>query len=547
MKILHVLSMIVLILVTAMFAFGADSARIEVDLSQKISTVPDLYNVGYNGWGDIIYPSAVKHLNDVDVKYCRVIAQLSQLCGDKPGEYNWEYTTPQDIGVGFVSRVKKIIQNGWTPVIAFSLHEGERDLPKWFNGENNDKTSKAWFRYNTDGTMNTDGRGNQCEAISKIAYDTVKKFSDEGLKGLFWETIYEMGADMPIDDIHYYVAKGIREADPTAKIVGPATWPGWTVEERFVKPFFAKYDADLIDYVSLHWYGSNEHELWDLGFDVSNDVITMKDTKYLDYLLGMTPKYAAWVSSLRALLDDPKLNPKGKKIGIMYTEYDAVAQSPYGRNPENPDWPKYNPATDCYVNTNYFGGVWCASVLCNLAANGNGDAAFKFNTRNFYGLIENGEGKNFYRQPIWFAWKLLQEKGGLKSGASLVKTKADNPSALVESYAVKAGNGTNIILINKSWDQVSRDVMITGLRNGSYKVTRYVFDRTRTANFIGRKPGTSEEGRFEGAPVGDAKNLKTLVPIESIRGICRDNRLLLSSINLSPISITVMQVRAEKK
>ena len=538
---LYILAIIMSISITAS-AFADDSIKIEVNTSKQISTVPDLYNVGYNGWGDITYPSAIKHLKGVNVKYCRIIAQLKEMCGDKPGYYNWEYVTPPDMGLGFITRVRKLIANGWTPIIAFSLHSGYSDLPKWFHGENHDNNSKAWFRYNTDGSLAPDGKGNQYEALTRITRDTVAKLASEGLKGLYWETIYEMGAEMPLPDIHYYAAKGIREGDPSAKIVGPATWPGWTVEERFVKPYLTQYGAELLDYVSLHWYGSNDHELWDLGFKPDSDIITMGDRKYVDYLMSMTPKFAEWTRSLRTLLDDRKVNTSGKHIGIMYTEFDASAQSPYQKNPENPDWPKYNPAADCYINTNYFGGVWYASVLCNLASGGKADIVCKFNTRSYYGLIENGTDKNYFRQPVWFAWKLLQQRAGLNPGAKMISTsvKLTTGTPHVEAYGVRNEGELRVILINKSFNPCKASLLISNLNKGKWKITRYLYDERRTAKFIGRKPGTSVEGTFEGAPADDSRNALSLKPVDSFLKQCAGRKLILPDVTCPPVSITVL-------
>ena len=194
-----------------------------------------------------------------------------------------------------------------------------------------------------------------------------------------WETIYEIGHTMPMPHIHFAAARGIRSSDPSARLIGPATWPGWTVEERFVKPYLTTYGPDLLDFVSVHWYADNEHGLWAApGWKERKGPVTMSDSLYLDYLMETAPKYAPWCRSLRALLDDPKLNPQGKRIGVAYSEFDALAASPYMANPPNSDWPVYRADADCYLNTNYFGGVWCASVLCNLAASGCIDMALKF-------------------------------------------------------------------------------------------------------------------------------------------------------------------------
>jgi hypothetical protein len=537
----------VVLMLTTTPVRAAGAIKVDVDAARVIATVPELYNVGYNGWGDITYPTAVASLNDVQVKYCRIVAQLRELCGDRPGDYRWEYVTPPDQGLGFVSRIRKLIENGWTPIIAFSLHGGYADLPRWFHGENNDQATKAWFRYNGDGSVAADGNGDQYEAMTGIAHATVARLAAEGLKGLCWETIYEMGAEMPLAEIHYHVARGIRDGDASATIMGPATWPGWTVEERFLKPYLAKYGPELLDYVSLHWYGSGDHELWALGFKPETDIVTMADRKYLEYLLSMTPKYALWTQSLRTLLDDRTLNPSGKHIGIAYTEFDVVAQSPYQRNPENPAWPDYDPAADCYVNSNVYGGVWSASVLCNLAAQGKADVVCKFNARNYYGLIDNGLEKTYYRQPVWFAWKLLQQRAGMKRGATMISARVEATSgpAEAEVFAVGDAGRPRVILINKSFSSCTAESSVLNLTSGAWVVTRYLYDHSRTARFIGRKPGSAAEGTFEGAPAADSKNAVSLLSADSFTVHADGGALRLPVVTCPPLSITVLAFERE--
>ena len=539
MKIVFFLISIFFIMIGFREVYANNNIEINVDMSVKVSVVPDLYNVGYDGWGDIINPKAVSFLNDVGIKYCRIVMELDELCGNKYGEYNWQYVTAKDRDLGFIDRIKQIKSNGWEPVIVFSYHGGENRIPKWFHGENNDNNEKSWTRYNVDGSLEVNGIGNQLKIASDIAKDIVEKISSEGFEGLHWETIYEMGTEMPIVDIHYNIAKGIRESDLNAKIIGPATWPGWSVEEKFVKPFFEKYDADLLDYVSVHWYGTNEHELWDMGFDPNKDFIKMSDRKYLDYLMSMTNKYADWSINLRNLLDDPKLNHKKKKIGIMFTEFDAVAQSPYMRNPENPKWPNYSIESDCYVNTNFFGSIWCMSVLTNMAKNGKADAMFKFNTRNYYGIVDNAGDDDFLRLPIWFAWKLLQDKAKVIKGAEILKTGDKNAPETLEITAVKSEKKLNLIIINKSFKDENAGIHIY---NGNFeKTTRYLFDEDRTASFIGRKSGTNEEGKFEQFP-NDDKNLLCLEPMEIIKIEQNKNNISLDNVGFPAMSITVMSM-----
>ncbi|MBM3477487.1 MAG: hypothetical protein FJX75_29810, partial [Armatimonadetes bacterium] len=222
-------------------ATSQPTASVTIDASRPLGPIGSLYNVGYDGWGDITNAGMVSAFRDLGVTYCRMGIDLAELCGDAPGDYRWDYVTPRDVGLGFTDRVRKIIVNGWTPLLAFTYHGGGGPLPKWFHGESNDANRKAWVRYNRDGTLIADGWGDQLQAATDIACDVAKHSASVGLAGLHYETIYEMGHDMPLAEIHHAVAQGLREGDPTATIVGPATWPGWTVEEHFVKPYLAKY------------------------------------------------------------------------------------------------------------------------------------------------------------------------------------------------------------------------------------------------------------------------------------------------------------------
>lgn len=528
---------------------------VTVDCARSIARVPaGLYGVGYNGWGDTVYPQAVAHLRAVGVRYVRMVVCLDELCGDRPGDYRWEYAQPCDLGEGFLSRMRRIRRQGWTPILAFSLHGAAGMLPRWFHGEHNDARGNAWFRYHGDGTLAPDGKSDQYQALSRIARDLAAKLAAEGLTGLHWESIYEMGHDMPLADIHYHVARGIRAADPRAKLLGPATWPGWTVEERFVKPFLATYGADLLDYVTMHWYADNEHGLWRApGYQVGETILTMGQPDLLAYLMETTPKFGAWCRRLRALLDDPALNPTRKRIGIAFTEFDAVARSPYGSNPENPDWPRYRADADCYLNTNVFGGVWCASVLCHLAASGCLDIALKFNARQYYGLIDNGPGQRYFRQPVWFAWRLLQERAGLKPGAPLLATTVDGPrdnaaahvdgqdTPWVEAFAVGPAARPRLVLINRSFTPQTVRLRLSGTpaRRTTWRAERYRFSEERVARFIGRKPGTRTEGAFAGAP-DDSASARCLRRLDQVTARREGSTYRLEGLHCPPISITVL-------
>jgi hypothetical protein len=544
----------VLVILASSLPSSAAPTGVTIDASRPIATVPDgLYSVGYNGWGDITNPEAIRELKDVQVTFCRIDVDLKLLCGDRLGDYRWDYTTPRDLGQGFVARVKQIIANGWTPLLALST---SHSLPSWFKGEPSDAKSTPWTKLNLDGSPAADDKSDQYAQLEQITQAVAAGLAERGLKGLYWETIYEIGHTMPMAEIHYHAARGIRQADPTAKLTGPATWPGWTVEERFVKPYLAKYGPDLLDFVTVHWYADNEHGLWAApGWKERKGPITMGDRLFLQYLMETTPKYADWCKSLRALLDDRRLNTPGKRIGIAYSEFDALAESPYQRNPENPDWPKYRADADCYLNTNYFGGVWCASVLCDLAASGACDIACKFNTRDFYGLIENKPGdKGYFRMPVWFAWKLLQDVGRLRPGNTMLACEVSGPTdgaaahvggkdtPWVQAFAVRDTGIAipRIILINRSSEEQIARVRLSGVpAGGDWQLTRYLYDQNRVAPFIGRKPGTKDEGRFEGVP-DDSLNERCLQSAGHVFAHREGTTATLPELKLPPVSITVL-------
>jgi hypothetical protein len=279
----------------------------------------------------------------------------------------------------------------------------------------------------------------------------------------------------------------------------------------------------------------------------------MADRLFLQYLMETTPKYARWCQSLRKLLDDPELNPARKPIGIVYTEFDALAESAYGRNPGNPDWPDYRRGADCYLNTNYFGGVWSASVLCHLAASGVLQAACKFNTRQYYGLVDNAPGGGFYRQPVWFAWKLLREVAGLRPGAAMLAASSTGPSDAaarhvagqdspwVEAFAIRAESGPTVVLINRSLVSQAAEVRVTGSAQwrAARRGQRHVFAERRVAQFIGRKPGTSGEGAFTGLP-GDTPSARCLEPVGGAAGWWQDPRTGHIQVRCPAVSVTVL-------
>jgi len=532
----------------ASLGLPAAASQVTVEADHEIARVPPGFcGAGYDGWGDLTDPRAVDRLKELPLSFIRIAVDPRLICGAGPGELNLQYTTDRDLGVGFLDRVRLIESHGWTPLLALTISSS---LPTWFHGEAGDDGGRAWFRFDTDGTFHEGGYGNQTEAWTEITRGLAAALKAAGLAGLHWETIYELGHTMPLDDIHYWGARGLRAGDPEAKLLGPATWPGWTVEERFVKPYLTKYGPDSLDCVSVHWYASNEHGIW--ATPEWGRPITMADSLWLQYLMEVTPKYEVWCRSLRRLLDDPQLNPTGKRIGIAFTELDANANSPYMQTPPNPAYPDYDASADCYVNTNTFGGVWLASTLCHLARSGCCDLALKFNTRQYYGLIDQDAAGAYMRIPVWYAVKLLSDVAGLRPGATLLQTTTQGASdsaaahaggedsPWLESFAVKADAGHAVVLINRGLEAEAADVTISGLEDGAYEVVRYVFDADRNQRFIGRPVTQKADGHFE--PEAQARSLE---PVDTTRQPTAHGTLNLPALTCPPISLTVLSLRRE--
>ena len=495
-------------------------STVGINLTGPANTVTDrMFGAGYDGWNDIINPDAVQYLNDIGMKDIRVAVNLNLICKNKVGEYDMEYMSPQghDCGLGFITRLKKMVKEGWRPIPVFS--QGNISLPSFFHGDLGGVN--GWWYYDRNGAYHYPNNGNQVDDMQTIARDIASRLKSAGLGGLTWETIYEAdGVEHNLPDTHYYTAKGLRQGDSSIKIIGPATWPTYSVEERFIKPYFTKYGAEgvnLLDYVSMHWYASNSFWMRSDLWDHTKDFISMTDTELLKLTMEATPYYAQAVRRARALLDvyqnNKTINPSGKKIGIAFTEYDANAYSPYLKNYNNINYPNYYAKSDTYINTNYFGGVWLASVMTDVLANSPVDIMMKFMARNYYGLIDNIDGYNYYRLPVWYAIKLLRDGAGMKPGAKIVSATVTGPtdsgaapnhiagveqnSPWIQAVAVKNGSQTSVIIINRS--NTALPVNLTVLGAANRKMTRYVYCKNTNAMFIGGVTGGPHgDGYFEG-------------------------------------------------
>ena len=265
----------------------------------------------------------------------------------------------------------------------------------------------------------------------------------------------------------------------------------------------------------------------------------MAHETYLAAMLDKTTSYRDWTRSLGTLLRDPQLNPTGKSIGLIFTEADVNQTSYYMRNPINEDWPTYRADRDCWLNGNYFGGLWWASVLCNIASVGTAADAAKFTTRNYYGLAEFAPDDRAYRYPVWFALKLLRDQGGLQAGRQMVAASATG-EPMVEAFATGGPDDLRVIVVNKSFAPRTVDIAVSGLAPGEWQAERYLFDRTRVARWLGRKPGEEADGVFEGAP-DDSPSARCLEPLGSLECREAEDAQRITGLECPPISFTVLR------
>jgi hypothetical protein len=77
-------------------------------------------------------------------------------------------------------------------------------------------------------------------------------------------------------------------------------------------------------------------------------------------------------------------------------------------------------------------------------------------------------------------------------------------SPWVQVWGITGEAGQRLVVLNRSLDPQPVTVKLTGLSEGQWKVTRFVYDQARTAPFIGRKPGTVNDGQFLWQGEGDS-------------------------------------------
>ncbi|RLA55519.1 MAG: hypothetical protein DRR04_14745, partial [Gammaproteobacteria bacterium] len=268
----------------------------------------------------------------------------------------------------------------------------------------------------------------------------------------------------------------------------------------------------------------------------------------LSQLMDLAPSYGPWCKDVKAILDDPTYNPSGKEIGIVFTEYDVTSVSAYRVTPANPDWPEYRAASDTYLNTGYFGGVWNAAVLCSMAGSDSLDLAFKYRSRSFYGVLTAGPdavlGHKYCRSPLWYAWKLLQSKANLVEGSPMLQAQIQQDlDSKIDIFAVGDSEHPRIILINRSFDADSVELTLEGL-SGNVKnplANRYVFNEERSAQFIAAEvSGSNISGWYSDAPEISPRDI-ALERVDEF-WLASNGVDYMLQVDCSPISITVLDV-----
>jgi hypothetical protein len=183
-------------------------------------------------------------------------------------------------------------------------------------------------------------------------------------------------------------------------------------------------------------------------------------------------------------------------------------------------------------------------MLCYMADTNCLDMAFKYNARSFYGILgqERATGE-YFKTPLWYAWKLLQTKANFVQGTKMFETQVTgDENKKIDAFATGDLKSPRIILINRSFDSHVVKLNIKGLGGDSKDLVagRYIFNETRSSRFIGRWPGTAYEGEFENAPADSPRDIALeMVDQLPLAKTGVDHTLQL---DCGPISITVLQV-----
>ena len=501
-------------------------SNVTVDFSKSgVAVSEGIYAAGYDGWGDITDTTSVDALKNVKLKYLRIPVDIGLFAGNKPGAaVDITRLSQKDGYMTLADRVEKAQKEGFTPILAFSSNFS---LPSYFKPADDLLTN--WFYYNLDGTRVSSGVGDQVEECARIAGEIAFKLKSQGYTGLIWESLFEIGyGQAPFYNapavIHYEIASTIKKIDPSSKHMGPATFTGWSVE-KFVEDYFEMYGAagvEYLDYVSFHQYGGNfvwsRTDLWDFNKQYVSMVLSDVHTQYglpiknltLLKILSSVPLAAAEsVTALKSQISQlSEQYGVTKKIKIAISEYDVNNYSNYKMNPSNQNYPRYSAASDTSINTNYYGGVNTAYLLsvCSLAGT---DIMIKFNTRAFYGLVDNDSSyfNEYYRTPVWYSFKLLQDKLGLTGNAVISEMDVEGPIDDVTEYkkpwvfvcTVKKDGKTNLLILNRGAFPAKVNLSAQNL-SAQTNFTRYYYGEQTTADYIGntRPSGTEYDGVFEG-------------------------------------------------
>jgi hypothetical protein len=235
---------------------AAQSVLVQVDATKTLHRVSESEYHGMNFvalWNDTgDAPGAVKAFAQMDMR-------LVRFPGGCPCEwYDWQ----------------EPLATGWTvltPLRAWEFAKAGKARMVFQTNVANDgggsnKTTHLPYRFNSSGAH---------------AADWVRFCREKGIDVAFWEIGNEPEMDAPKqfknnqDKVYQWYnekyaeqAKAIRQADPKARIMGPAacnTWFWWHEHnlKKFLKAHGNKQGSGLADAISLHWYPEGGAGAWE--------------------------------------------------------------------------------------------------------------------------------------------------------------------------------------------------------------------------------------------------------------------------------------------
>jgi len=292
------------------------------------------------------------------------------------------------------------------------------------------------------------GQSYQWDNSGRHAADFVLQAKREGMKVAFWEigNEPEMDADKEAkrsqdkvfeayDAIFEEQARAIKQADPSAKIMGPAstnTYFWWHEKnlEKFLKAHGNRQGTGLVDAVSLHWYTDGDKGPWEKTRGLAQGW-----ARCMDYIQTQMKEYDS------------------RPLPLYITEWN------WGAGDKGDSSEKFANALGC---------ADCVGMFLRTGVSGHTHFCLQHVQRNWGVIATRGD----YRpegevSPTFFGLALASHLGG-----RVLETKNSvDESNVLSAYATNDdGNNLSVMLINKDGQQ--RDVQLTfqGYQPASAKV-----------------------------------------------------------------------------